>query len=77
MALPFSVFVGPAAMPLPCAGATITDGGNLELSDVDGSQVVDLSDAVYLLLYLFRAEPAPVLGTQCMPIEGCPTVCQP
>jgi hypothetical protein len=36
---------------------------------------VDVSDALYILLFLFQDGPAPVLGTSCVRIEGCPNVC--
>jgi hypothetical protein len=60
---------------LPCDGGTILDPGNLALLNSNGDVKVDLSDAVYTLLYLFNGGTAPVLGTSCQPIGGCPSAC--
>jgi hypothetical protein len=60
---------------LPCEGATVRDGGNLVLADSDGDGDVTLADGVYVLLYLFRAGPAPSLGVECVPVLGCPDAC--
>ena len=40
-----------------------------------GDQSVDLPDAVHMLRYLFLEGPPPLLGTECVWIEGCPDVC--
>jgi hypothetical protein len=45
-------------------------------SDNNGDGVVDLSDAVYILEYLFLSGEAPALGTECMTIPDCPEVCE-
>lgn len=63
--------------PLPCDGATIDEGANLALHDVDGSGSVDISDAISLLGYLFLGGRPPALGVECVPIEGCPDACAP
>ncbi|MEM7231205.1 MAG: CotH kinase family protein, partial [Planctomycetota bacterium] len=55
----------------PC----LTQQGNLTLLNVNGDDAVNLSDAVYMLAYLFIAGPAPTLGLECAPIGGCPDVC--
>ncbi|HVR73038.1 MAG TPA: CotH kinase family protein [Planctomycetota bacterium] len=66
------------ALPeLPCEGGTIFDPGNKALLDVDGNASVQLGDAVYILTYLFQEGAPPVLGTECVPIAGCPDVCAP
>jgi len=67
---------GATTQPLPCEGETAASGGNLALLDGDGSGVVDLSDGLYLMNFLFQRGPAPVLGASCTPIEGCPAACQ-
>jgi hypothetical protein len=60
---------------LPCEGTSPSEGGNLTLLDSNGSASVDLTDAVYVLNYLFRDGPDPVLGTACTRIPGCPQAC--
>lgn len=66
-------FVG--GLTPPCEGATIADGANAILLDVNGDLAVDNSDAIHLLTYLFRNGNPPVQGTNCQRIEGCPDVC--
>jgi len=65
------------ALPLPCDGASLEDGGNLLLFDVEGNGAVGVGDAIRILDYLFRAGPAPAGGTQCLRIPGCPSACSP
>ncbi len=60
---------------LPCEGGTADAGGNLLLFDINGDEGVNISDVVALLSYLFAGGEPPVLGTGCIPMEGCPTVC--
>ena len=50
---------------------------NLTLLDANADRGVNLSDAVYLLSYLFEGGPPPVLGEECLRIEGCPDACAP
>src|SRR4029450_13407381 len=57
---------------LPCEGGTIDNPGNLTLEDLNGDNGVNLSDAVRLLGYLFSGSAPPPLGTECLPIFGCP-----
>jgi hypothetical protein len=66
---------GETPIALPCDGATIEDGGNLELFDADGNTAVDLGDALRLLNRIFLGGEAPVGGESCIRIEGCPNVC--
>jgi hypothetical protein len=66
----------PGGADLPCAGATIQDGGNRTLLDVNGDQSVNISDAIYMLNYLFRGGSPPALGTGCIAIEMCGNVCR-
>jgi hypothetical protein len=74
IALLFFLYEG-GSLPLPCAGDLPTGQGNRTLLDLDGDRTVGLTDAVHLLNYLFLAGPAPVLGTLCLPIAGCPGAC--
>ena len=66
---------GGLARPLPCDGATLADGGNAALFDLNGDAGVNVSDAVHLLGYLFKAGPAPARGTSCVRVVGCPQAC--
>jgi hypothetical protein len=68
----FHLFAG--ARALPC-GSTLEDAGNRDLLDVDSSGAVSITDAVFLLNYLFRAGPPPALGGRCVRIRGCPEAC--
>jgi PhoPQ-activated pathogenicity-related protein len=64
-----------AGAGLPCGDGSPGDPGNRLLADSNGDGDVDVSDPVYLLGYLFIGGPAPPLGAECIPIEGCPRVC--
>jgi hypothetical protein len=55
----------------PCA----SDEGNQTLLDLNGDRTVNLADAVHSLNYLFSSGEAPALGTDCVPIPGCPDIC--
>ena len=63
---------------LPC-GAEKSDVSNLLLFDSNGDSNngggVDLSDAVYVLNFLFSGGPAPVQGSECVTAATCPAVC--
>ncbi len=76
VSLLFSLFVG-GTPSLPCDGGQVGSPGNVLLLDSDGNQSVDLTDAIYILAYLFRSGPEPVLGTSCVRMEGCPDACRP
>jgi hypothetical protein len=65
------LFLG-APATLPCEGGTAGDPGNLALLDANGDTSVDLSDPILVLSYLFSGTAAPVHGSACLPIEGCP-----
>ena len=65
---------GGGGQPMPCDGG-MEEGGNLALFDANGDSGVDITDAVYMLDYLFRGGPAHTLGTHCVRLEGCPNVC--
>jgi hypothetical protein len=70
-----SHLAGGSALLLPCGGAGLDEGGNLALADADGNAAVNLTDVVYLLEHLFLGGPPHVLGSECVAIDGCPTVC--
>jgi hypothetical protein len=61
---------------LPCDGEALGEGGNLTLLDSNGDSSVNLTDAVYLLSYMFQNGPSPVLGAECVRIEGCLSQCR-
>ena len=65
---------GPA---LPCGTGALAEPGNRELLDADANGSVDVTDTIYLLDYLFRRGPPPVLGTDCVPLSTCPDACGP
>jgi hypothetical protein len=67
------LFTG-AGTPLPC-GATIADGGNQALLDLDTSGDVDITDAIFLLSYLYQSGAPPAHGTACFGIQGCRDAC--
>ena len=68
---------GGAPRPLPCADGVFGHPSNQALMDVDGDQQSNLTDAVFLLLYLFNNGAPPALGTECLRLADCPDVCVP
>ena len=72
------LFVGGATFP--CDGGDVMGPGNLALIDSNGDGRIDISDPQYLAGFLFGTCgsgppcPAHVLGTDCVPIAGCPDV---
>jgi hypothetical protein len=73
------LFLGDPA-EVPCDGGTASDPGNKALLDANGDDNADLSDAVTVLEFLFLGKAPPVLGTSCVPIQGCPDLsgkCKP
>ncbi len=68
------LFGGPGAT-LPCSGDDARSGGNLALLDGNGDAGVNIADAIQLLGYLFSFGRPHLLGTGCVEIEGCPSVC--
>ncbi len=73
------LFLGtPGTESLPCEGGSASSPGPGELALVDsnGDGSIDLSDAVSVLRFLFMGGQAHPLGTQCVPIPGCPEKCQ-
>jgi hypothetical protein len=75
IALLFKLFGGDAV--LPCGGETLRSGGNLKLLDADGDGAVSITDVIYTLHYLYLSGPPHILGTRCVPIEGCASTCRP
>jgi len=72
------LFLGGADVAtLPCEGGTAPSPGpgDLALVDVNGDDAIDLSDAVLILDFLFVGTKSPALGTECVPISGCPDRC--
>jgi len=60
---------------LPCGDGSFQDPHNISLLDSNGDGKLDLSDILYVFGYLFRGDPPPVLGPDCVAIPGCPVVC--
>ncbi|MBI4585554.1 MAG: DUF1565 domain-containing protein, partial [Planctomycetes bacterium] len=60
---------------LPCAGGRASDPGNLSLLDFTGESVVDISDGIATLLFLFSSGNPHPLGSECVPNAGCPDRC--
>jgi hypothetical protein len=65
-------------LSLPCEGGSAESPGpgELRVLDANGDQAIDISDTVWVLGFLFRAGEPHVLGTICVPIEGCPDTCR-
>lgn len=61
---------------LPCGDGSFDDPANSDLLNFNGDASVNLTDAVNVLLYLFRAGPPHFLGTECVVIPGCPNACR-
>ena len=53
-----------------------TDGATTLLLDATGDQIVDESDAVRVLRFLFASDLPPILGTRCLPMAGCGAACR-
>ena len=68
------LFLGSPAR-LPCGEGAIGDPGNISLLDANGDKGINLTDAIHSLAYLFMGGAPPVLGTECVPIPGCPDAC--
>ncbi len=69
------LFVGDG-LTLPCGGGGSAEASNLLLLSTNGDFLIDASDAVYNLTYLFLEGPAPTQGIACLAIAECPEVCQ-
>ncbi len=70
------VLFGGGGDRLACGDGGFEEAPNQLLLDIDGDASVNLNDAIYLLRYLVLAGGGvPALGTTCVPIVGCPDVC--
>jgi hypothetical protein len=71
------LFLG-TSLQLPCEGGTAASpgAGDLALIDINGDGSIDISDAAGALGFLFMGSAPPALGTECVPIAGCPDLCQ-
>lgn len=63
-------------MEPPCEGGASTGTGNFLLLDNNGDARLNLLDAIYLLSHLFQNQSPPVLGHDCVRMEGCPDTCR-
>jgi hypothetical protein len=63
--------------PLPCQSASLQEGANLALLDVNGDGSVDIADPLRILNYVFKGGAPPSAGRACVRIDGCPNVCFP
>ena len=57
--------------------ATGPGPNGLAVLDANGDLQVDLGDVIRILSFLFGRGPGHVLGTGCVPIEGCADTCLP
>ena len=64
-----------ASATLPCGVGGLRNPGNQLLLDANGDAAVTIADAVTVFGHLFLGTSTPALGTECLPIEGCPEVC--
>ena len=62
---------------LPCGDGSVEAAAKVSLLDPNGSQFVDIADALYNLVYMFGFGPAPGQGDECMRIINCPDLCSP
>lgn len=60
---------------LPCEGESVDSAGNLSVFDLNRDTLANLSDAAYLVNYLFNRGLPPVAGTECIQVSGCSDVC--
>jgi hypothetical protein len=70
------LFAG-AALPLPCDGAGLDEGGNVVVFDLNGDARVNVADVLYGLNFLFKEGPPSSHGLQCVRVEGCDSRCAP
>ena len=68
------LFVGSPEF-LPCEGGDVSDQGNITLLDLNEDEKINIADVIYILSFLFSDGPPPALGTECVPIFGCPDSC--
>ena len=60
---------------LACGDGGFEEASNQMLLDINGDASVNLNDAIHLLGYLFQRGAPPALGSNCVPIVGCPDLC--
>jgi len=60
---------------LPCGNGTLGEPSNMTLLDSNTDGQVDVSDAVFLLDYLFRGGPPPGEGIECILLSSCSDAC--
>jgi len=63
-------------LPPPCGDGTLGNPFSTRLLDANGDAGVDLSDAISVFSFLFLGGPPHVLGTDCVPMRGCPSTCR-
>ncbi|MEM7230976.1 MAG: CotH kinase family protein [Planctomycetota bacterium] len=63
-----------SGMELPCDGELDSEGNEFVL-DVNTDSSVDISDASYLLAYLFLEGPRPARGDNCLRVDFCSSSC--
>lgn len=56
-------------------GPCESEEANATFLDINGDTRTDLTDVVQLMNFLFLGGSAPTLGTECVPLSGCPDVC--
>ncbi len=61
---------------LPCGTDLEPGSADMQLLDVNGDAGLNIADAVSILSFLFNKGPEPVLGSNCIRIEGCPDSCR-
>jgi hypothetical protein len=59
----------------PCDDGKAGNLGNVGVLDSNGDNEVNVSDAVWLLAYMYQGGAPPTRGTRCVRLEGCPNVC--
>ncbi|MFP6738105.1 MAG: hypothetical protein VCD34_05115, partial [Planctomycetota bacterium] len=59
----------------PCGDGRLDDPGNISILDSNGDETVNVSDAVWLLGYMYQGGAPPSRGTECLRLAGCPNVC--
>jgi hypothetical protein len=59
----------------PCGDGLIDTAGNKAIVDWDGNDVVNLTDGIAPLLYLFLEGAPHVRGTECIAVPGCAKGC--
>lgn len=57
----------------PCGSGAASD----RVLDVNGDSAINVTDVVYALRYLFQSGPPPTLGSECISIAECSSICVP